>query len=92
MALSNQIWSIDTLSDTSASVEMDGGHIVPIPRWMLPQGVQEGDVYRVQHEVGATKSVVTIVVDAEEKARRLARSKAQVARKSGNDPGGDITL
>jgi hypothetical protein len=92
MATSNQIWSIDSINDDWASVEVDGGQIVRMPVWLLPPGAREGDVYAVQRETGPGRSVVMIVVDEKEKARRLARSRRQVERRAGNDPGGDITL
>jgi len=88
----DQIWSIDALDGEWASIEVGDGQIVRMPRWVLPQEAREGDVYRVRQEVGVGRSVVTIVVDVEEAARRLARSKGQVGRKSGNDRGGDVVL
>lgn len=92
MATSNQIWSIDSINDDWVSIEIDGGQIVRMPVWLLPAGVREGDVYAVQCERETGRSVVTIVVDEKEKAQRLERSRRQVERKLGNDPGGDITL
>lgn len=77
----SQLWVIDQIEEQIASVEVDGRATVSIPIWMLPHGVQEGDVLRV-----------TIVPDAAEQARRLERSRQQVAVKSKGDPGGDVTL
>lgn len=76
-----QIWVIDQIEERIASVEVDGRATVSVPTWMLPHGAREGDVFRV-----------TIVPDAAEQARLLERSRQQVAVKSKNDPGGDVTL
>lgn len=77
----SQLWVIDQIEERIASVEVNGRATVSIPTWMLPHGVGEGDVLRV-----------TIVPDAAEQARRLERSRQQVAVKSRGDPGGDVTL
>src|ERR1700687_212065 len=41
---SKHIWIVDVVEDGSASIEVDGRTVTPIPEWMLPQGVKAGDV------------------------------------------------
>jgi hypothetical protein len=66
-----------------ASVEVDGGKMMTVPRAILPRGVQEGQILRV-----------TIEIDEAATAQALAASAAQVRKheRPPNDPGGDITL
>ena len=52
-----------------------------IPSAMLPGGSAEGDVLKVLASTGGDgRSIVTITLDPAEKAARLERSAAQVAR------------
>jgi hypothetical protein len=92
MPHTQQIWAVDQLGDDWASVEVDGNHVVRIPRWLLPSDVREGNVYQVRQQRRAGRSVVTVTADAEEEARRLERSRRQVERPLPSDPGGDIQL
>jgi hypothetical protein len=39
-------WVVDVIEDGSASIEADGRTVAPIPAWMLPEGVKEGDACR----------------------------------------------
>lgn len=89
---SKHTWVVDVIEDGSASVEIDGRMVTPIPAWMLPEGVREGDVLAVTHTRRNEKSSLVIELDPEAKARALAKSAKQVARKSRRDPGGDIRL
>jgi hypothetical protein len=74
------VWVIDHMENGVASIEVDGGTTINVPRKLLPRGVKEGDVLRV-----------TIVPDPAEQARRLAESAAQVTR-GGKGGKGNITL
>jgi hypothetical protein len=89
---SSHTWIVDVIEDGSASIEVDGRSVTPIPEWMLPVGVREGDVLAVIHERSEGKSVLTISVDAEAKKKAMDRSAKQVSRKSKGDRGGDIQL
>ena len=89
---SKHIWIVDVVEDGSASIEVDGRTVTPIPEWMLPQGVKEGDVLSVTHERRKGKSALLIETDPEAKKKALDRSKKQVSRKSKNDRGGDVQL
>ena len=89
---SKHIWIVDVIEDGSASIEVDGRTVTPIPEWMLPEGVKEGDVLSVTHDRGQGKSELVIETDPEAKKKALDRSERQVSRKSKNDRGGDIQL
>jgi hypothetical protein len=89
---SKHIWVVDIIEDGSASIEVDGRTVTPVPEWMLPEGVKEGDVLSVTHDRGQGKSELVIETDPEAKRKALDRSERQVSRKSKNDRRGDIQL
>lgn len=89
---SKHTWIVDVIEDGSASIEIDGRTVTPIPQWMLPEGVREGDVLSVTHDRREGKSALLIETDPEARKKLLDRSAKQVARKSKTDRGGDITL
>jgi hypothetical protein len=89
---SKHIWIVDVIEDGSASIEVDGRTVTPIPEWMLPEGVKEGDVLAVTHDRRQGKSSLLIETDPEAKKKAMERSEKQVARKTRNDRGGDIQL
>jgi hypothetical protein len=89
---SRHTWIVDVIEDGSASIEVDGRTVTPIPQWLLPEGVREGDVLSVTHDRGEGKSALLIEADPEAKKKALGRSARQVARKSKNDRGGDVSL
>jgi Protein of unknown function (DUF3006) len=89
---SKHTWIVDVIEDGSASIEVDGRAVTPIPQWMLPEGVREGDVLSVTHDRGEGKSALVIETDPEAKRKALDRSEKQVARKSKNDRSGEISL
>ena len=89
---SKHVWVVDVIEDGSASIEVDGRTVTPIPQWMLPEGVKEGDVLAVTHERKLGKSELLIETDPEAKKKAIERSERQVGRKAKNDRGGDIQL
>jgi hypothetical protein len=89
---SKHTWIVDVIEDGSASIEVDGRTVTPIPQWMLPEGVREGDVLSVTHDRGEGKSALLIKTDPEARKKALDRSAKQVARKSKDDHGGDVSL
>jgi hypothetical protein len=56
-------WTIDSIEEAFANIDVDGRQIVHIPKWMLPRGARQGDVLAVRHEVTAEHSVLNIQVD-----------------------------
>jgi hypothetical protein len=89
---SKHMWVVDVIEDGSASIEVDGRSVTPIPAWLLPEGVREGDVLSVTHDRGVGKSALVIETDPEAKKKAFDRSAKQVSRKSKNDPGGNVQL
>jgi hypothetical protein len=89
---SKHTWIVDVIEDGSASIEVDGRSVTPIPEWMLPEGVKEGDVLSVTHDRKEGKSALLIETDPEAKRKALNRSEKQVSRKPKSDGGGDIRL
>lgn len=89
---SKHTWIVDVIEDGSASIEVDGRSVTPIPQWILPEGVKEGDVLSVTHDRNEGKSALLIETDPDAKRKALDRSVKQVAKKSKNDRGGDISL
>jgi hypothetical protein len=89
---SKHTWIVDIIEDGSASIEVDGRIVTPIPQWMLPEGVKEGDVLSVTHDKREGKSALLIETDPKAKRKALDRSEKQVSRRSKNDRGGDIQL
>jgi hypothetical protein len=89
---SKHTWVVDVIEEGSASIEIDGRLVTPLPAWMLPESVHEGDVLSVTHTRSQAKSSLVIEVDREAKEKALARSAKQVGRKSKGDPGGNIKL
>jgi hypothetical protein len=89
---SKHTWIIDVMEDGSASIEVDGRSVTPIPAWMLPEGVKEGDVLSVTHDRGESRSALVIETDPEAKKKAIDRSARQVSRKTQRDQGGDIQL
>jgi hypothetical protein len=89
---SKHTWVVDVIEDGSASIEVDGRAVTPIPAWLLPEGVKEGDVLSVTHDREKTKSALLIETDPGAKKTALDRSAKQVSKKSKNDRGGDIKL
>src|SRR6476619_5667849 len=84
---SKHTWIVDVIEDGSASIEVDGRSVTPIPEWMLPQGVKEGDVLSVTHDRGEGKSTLMIENDPGARKKAVAKSVKQVSRKSKNDRG-----
>jgi hypothetical protein len=89
---STHTWIVDVIEDGSASIEVDGRTVTPIPEWLLPEGVQEGDILSVTHDRGPGQSSLVIEADPHSKRKALDKSAKQVSRKSKLDRGGDIQL
>jgi hypothetical protein len=89
---SKHTWIVDVIEDGSATIEVDGRTVTPIPQWILPEGVKEGDVLSVTHDRGEGKSALLIETDPGARKKALDKSARQVARKSKNDRGGDVSL
>jgi hypothetical protein len=73
---SKHVWVVDVIEDGSASIEVDGRTVTPIPQWMLPEGVKEGDVLSVTHDRRERRSELLIETDPDAKRKALDRSKS----------------
>src|SRR2546426_5051934 len=60
---------IDRHEGDLAVVEVDGGSLLDVPRWLLPHAARPDDVLGVTVDAGPERTVVTIVRDAEASAR-----------------------
>lgn len=92
-------WVVDSIEESMASVEVDGGRMITVPLSSLPTGVRQGDVLRVTTRQEASDNPdeevhsISIKIDEAATKQALAESAAQVKKgKRPNDPGGDITL
>ncbi|MBA3889506.1 MAG: DUF3006 domain-containing protein [Gemmatimonadaceae bacterium] len=92
MTQQRRTWTVDSLEEGIAAVEEDGGRMLHVPAWLLPDGVREGQVLSVQVEQRTGTSVVTVQLDRDATERAFARSREQLRGPTGNDPGGDIVL
>lgn len=72
---SKHMWVVNVIEDGSASIEVDGRTVTPIPQWMLPEGVREGDVLSVTHDRREGKSELLIETDPDAKRKALDRAK-----------------
>jgi hypothetical protein len=66
---SKHVWIIDVIEDGSASIEVDGKSVTPLPAWILPEGAREGDVLSVTHDRREGKSSLTIQADPKAKQK-----------------------
>jgi len=88
---SRHTWIVDVLDEDSAAVEVDGRQVTPIPRWLLPADVRDGDVMRVTHDRSGTRSAISIEVDRHATELAYQRSAEQLRRAPEPDKG-DVTL
>lgn len=96
MSDSAQRWVVDSIEESTASVEVDGKSMITVPQSLLPSGARQGHLLRVKRDRSADgkRSTLTIEIDEAATKRALAASAAQVKKgaKSPDDPGGDINL
>lgn len=78
MQRSRHIWTVDTIEEGAAAIEVDGRQVTTVPRWVLPSGAKEGDVLVVHHERGAERSSLVIEVDEDATRVALEKSASQV--------------
>jgi hypothetical protein len=69
---SSHTWVVSVVEDGSASIEVDGRSVTPIPAWLLPVGVKEGDVLSVTHDRAEGRSALVIETDPEGKRKGRA--------------------
>jgi hypothetical protein len=67
---SKHTWVIEVIEDGSASIQIDGRIVTPVPAWMLPEGAREGDVLSVSHARKEDRSALVIEIDSDAKRPR----------------------
>lgn len=83
---------VDRVEGELAAVEVDGGAVLDLPRWLLPPGAREGDVVQVEvHADGRARSL-RLQVDAGATAAAREDAEALLKRLRDRDPGGDVQL
>lgn len=80
-------WTIDSIEEFVARVQVDGRQMMHIPHWMLPRGARKGDVLAVRHEVTAEHSVLKIEMDESETGKRTSTEEMKGAPKRGKPKG-----
>ena len=85
-------WVVESLGESTASVEVDGERVEKVPRWLLPAGAREGDVLAVEHTHAGDHVSLTVRRDAKETRAALEASKEQLAQAPKDTKGGDIKL
>ena len=93
----DHLWAVDELDDDVARIIEDGARVMLLPRYLLPPGVEEGQMLSISRAEERGGSV-RIVVPLDEKATRSARlgtgnalARALAASRK-MDPGGDVAL
>jgi DUF3006 family protein len=92
MTAQTRTWVVDAVEEGVAAVHEDGARLLHVPAWLLPGGAREGDVLSVTRTDEGGAAVVRLAVDRAATEAALRRSREQVERRVGNDPGGDIVL
>ena len=86
-------WTVDAIDDHVVRLESGDGEPLVLPRRLLPEQLQEGDVLRVELMRGAQHATVELVLDEAEMRARLERSAEQVAEADRLTTGqGDVAL
>ena len=86
-------WTVDALDDSVARLESEDGEPLVLPRRLLPELLEPGDVLRVELVRGAHHATVELVLDEAETKARLERSGEQIAEAERLTRGeGDVAL
>ena len=84
---------VDRVEGDLAVVEVDGGAVLDLPLWMLPEGTRESAVVSVT-SAGGEDGVLRLTLRLDPEAGRRAREAAaeRLERLRSRDPGGDVEL
>jgi len=85
-------WIVDRFEGDRAVVETEDRTTLELPRRLLPEGTEEGDVLRVSGSPERADASAAIRRDVEATAERGERLREQVKRLRRRDRGGDIEL
>lgn len=84
-------WAVDQVEEGTAAVEQDGDHVYQIPRWLLPAGARDGDVFSASAATNDEGALI-ITVRLDRGATDTAKSPKAKRTASKRDRGGDIVL
>ena len=85
-------WVVDSLGESTASVEVDGDRVEKVPRWLLPADAKEGEVLAVKHTRDGDRASLVVTRDPEATREALAESEKQMRDAPVDKKGGDVTL
>jgi hypothetical protein len=85
-------WVVESLGDSTASVEVDGDAIEKVPRWLLPADAKAGDVLAVRHTRDGDHASLVVTRDPKATREALAASERQMRDAPVDKKGGDVTL
>ncbi|MEO6527252.1 MAG: hypothetical protein ABIP93_11550 [Gemmatimonadaceae bacterium] len=88
-------WTVEGVEESTARVSEDGARSIVIPLYLLPPGVEEGEILSVTRSDERGGSVrLTIAADEAAAERALARARRAQERaleaSKRADPGGDV--
>ena len=86
-------WTVDSIEEGVARVEVDGERMISVPAWLLPEDAAEGEGRRVTHARAGERSRLTVARDEGATGEALERSARQLDdMPAATDGGGDIEL
>lgn len=81
---------VDRFEGDLVVVRADGARTLDLPRWLLPDGLREGDVVAVRRSGEGDRVRLELRIDRAAGEAARAAAKAILARLRRSDPGGDL--
>lgn len=88
----SQTWTVDSIEEGIAAVQLEDGTMLHLPAWLLPDGAREGDVVAIEREPAGATVTLRLRIDRAATERALSTSREQLARLRQRDAGGDIQM
>jgi hypothetical protein len=85
-------WIVESLGETTATVEVDGKAMMKVPRWLLPGDAKEKDVLAVTRAAEGDRVSLKVERDAGATRAALDASAKQLRDAPVDKKGGDVTL
>ena len=85
-------YAVDRLEGEIAVLVADDTSVSELPSRMLPHGIHEGSILRVELDASGAPIWSAAVIDKAEQDRRLREMQRKLKELRAKDPGGDITL
>lgn len=83
---------VDRFEGELAVVQVNGGRLLDLPRWLLPPDTREGDVVEVTRIARAGSAGLQVHVDRAATDRAEERARQLLEELKNKDPGGDLGL